>query len=154
MSKSGKPRILVIDDDEGIRKVLSSALEDAGYAVDIAESGKEAIEKTKANFYNLALIDIRLGDMQGTKLLTDIKETTPKMVKIMLTGYPALQNAVDAVNKGADGYLVKPVDIDELLQMIKEHLKRQEETVQFSQEKIKDFIETRFREQEEQNPGN
>lgn len=149
MSKSGKARILVIDDDEGIRKVLSSALEDEGYAVDTAESGKEAIEKAEANFYNLALIDVRLTDMQGTKLLTEIKETTPKMVKIILTGFPALQNSIEAVNKGADGYLVKPIDIDELLHMVKEHLKRQQEEVQFSQEKIKEFIETRFREQEE-----
>jgi len=84
-------RILVVDDDESIRKVLATILEENGYIVDTAENGKEAIEKSNTKFYNLALIDIRLPDMEGTKLLTTIRETTPKMVKIIVTGYPSLQ---------------------------------------------------------------
>jgi len=117
-------RILVVDDDESIRKPLAAILEEEGYIVDTAENGKEAIEKSDTKFYNLALIDIRLPDMEGTKLLTLIKETTPKMVKIIVTGYPALQNAIEAANKGADGYILKPVTIDSLLKTIKEHLKK------------------------------
>jgi len=146
MSESGKGRILVIDDDEGIRKVVAEALKSDGYLVDTATNGKEAVEKSRTNFYNLALIDIRLPDMEGTKLLTSMKQTTPEMIKIILTGYPALQNAIDAVNKGAHGYLVKPINMDELLQTVEEHLKKQSEMKQYSQEKVAEFVETRFNE--------
>lgn len=143
----GEPaRILVVDDDEGIRKTLATILEDQGYVVDTAENGKEAIEKSNIKFYNLALIDIRLPDMEGTKLLASMKETTPKMVKIIVTGYPALQNAVEAVNKGADGYVLKPMNIDVLLATIEEHLKKQQEAKKYSEEKVTEFIETRARE--------
>jgi DNA-binding NtrC family response regulator len=141
-------RILVIDDDESIRETLSKALEKAGYVVETAESGTEAIEKAQANFYNLALIDIRLPDMEGTKLLTAMKDTTPKMTKIILTGYPALENAIEAVNKGADSYVRKPVDIEELLRVIKKHLQKQAEARVYSQEKVKEFIETRVKQLE------
>ncbi len=139
-------KILVIDDDESVRKSLATVLEEKGYAVDTAENGKEAVEKSRANFYNLALIDIRLPDMEGTKLLTEITETTPKMVKIIITGYPSLENAVEAVNKGADGYVIKPFNIENLLDTIKEHLKKQQEAMRYSEEKVKEFIETRAKE--------
>jgi DNA-binding NtrC family response regulator len=146
MSEGGKARIIVIDDDEGIRKVVAEALKSEGYLVDTASNGKEAIEKSQTNFYNLALVDIRLPDMQGTQLLTSMKETTPEMVKIILTGYPALQNAIDAVNNGAHGYLVKPINMDELLRTVKQHLKKQGEMKEYGQGRIAEFVETRFKE--------
>jgi len=141
-------RILVVDDDESIRKTLAIILEEKGYVVDTAQSGKEAIEKSNIRFYNLALIDIRLPDMEGTKLLTALKETVPKMVKIIITGYPSLENAIAAVNKGADGYLLKPLSIGNVLKTIKEHLKKQQEAKKFSERKVTEFIETRVRELE------
>ena len=145
---SEQARILVIDDDESIREVLTSILEDNGYIVDTAENGKEAIKKLEAEFYNLALVDIRLPDMEGTKLLNATKETSPGMVKIMITGYPSLQNTIEAINKGADGYIVKPIKIESLLDTVKEQLKKQQEAKTYNQEKIKEFIETRVRELE------
>jgi DNA-binding NtrC family response regulator len=138
-----KARILVIDDDDNIRKVLASILEEKGYEAETAKNGEEAIEKAQKSFYNLALIDIRLPDMEGTELLTRLKQTTPKMVKIILTGYPSLDNAVDAVNKGADSYLIKPVNMDVLHEKIVWHLKKQKEANKFSEEKVAQFIETR-----------
>ncbi|MGQ9507152.1 MAG: response regulator [Candidatus Bathycorpusculaceae bacterium] len=143
-------RILVVDDDEGIRKVLKTILEEEGYNVDTAASGKEAVRKSYKKFYNLALIDIRLPDMEGTKLLKRIKETVPKMRKIIITGYPSIQNAIEAVNQGADGYIVKPFDMPKVLATIKEQLKKQEEEKRYSQEKVKEFIETRVKELEEE----
>jgi len=92
------------------------------------------------------LIDIRLPDMEGTELLTALKETTPKMIKIILTGYPALQNAIDGVNKGAHGYLVKPIKMDELFQTVKEQLKKQSESKEYGEQKLAKFVETRFKE--------
>ena len=146
MSEGEKSRILVIDDDEGIRKVVAEALKSEGYSVETASTGKEAVEKSQTNFYNLALIDIRLPDMEGTKLLTSMKETTPEMIKIILTGYPALQNTIDAVNKGAHSYLVKPIKMDELLRTVKQHLKKQSEMKEYDQQKLAQFVETRFKE--------
>jgi len=125
-------------------------LEEEGYVVNTANNGKEAIRKSNAKFYNLALIDIRLPDMEGTRLLTAMKETTPKMVKIIITGYPSLENAVEAVNKGAGSYILKPFDMDKVLKKIKEHLKKQQETRKYSQEKVAEFIETRVKELEEE----
>jgi DNA-binding NtrC family response regulator len=141
-------RILIVDDEESIRKTISMSLQHAGYLVDTAENGKEAVEKADANFYNLALIDIRLPDMAGTELLTSLKERTPKTVKIILTGYPALENAVTAINKGADGYLIKPVKADDLLRLIKEHLEKQKQEREYSQQKVAQFVETRLKELE------
>jgi len=119
-----KARILVIDDDEGIRRVLSTVLEDAGHLVDTAKDGGDAVQRAATTTYDLALIDIRLPDMDGTKLLTKMTDTIPRMVKIIVTGYPTLQNAVQAVKKGADGYITKPVDMDRLLETISYHLKQ------------------------------
>ncbi|MBS7646336.1 MAG: response regulator [Candidatus Bathyarchaeia archaeon] len=141
-------RILIVDDDENIRKVLAMILEDEGYTVDQAETAKQAIEKTRRNFYNVALIDIRLPDMEGIELLTKIKDTVPRMRKIIVTGYPTLQNAIEAVNRGADAYILKPFDVNKVLATIKEQLRKQEEERQYSQEKVAEFIETRVRELE------
>ena len=139
-------RILIVDDDESIRKTIEAILKREKYIVETAANGREAIEKTQVNFYNLALIDIRLPDMEGTKLLTAMKDTTPKMVKLIVTGYPTLQNAIEAVNEGADGYILKPMKIDQLLKKVKEHLKKQEKNKKYSEQKVTEFIETRAKE--------
>jgi len=146
-------RILVIDDDESVRKVLSSALEEEGYHVDLAENGKQAIEKSEANFYNLALVDLRLPDMDGIRLLTEMRETVPRMVKIIITGYPSMENAIEAVNRGADAYMVKPYTMQDLLQKIKEQLQKQQEAKKYSEEKVKEYIETRAEEHEAKIPN-
>jgi len=139
-------RILVVDDDENIRKVEVAILEDQGYTVESVGTAKEAIEKSRRKFYNVALIDIRLPDMEGIELLTRFRETTPKIRKIIVTGYPTLQNAVDAVNKGADAYIVKPFDVEKVLKTIQQQLSKQEEERRYSQDKVAEFIETRVRE--------
>ena len=139
-------RILIIDDDENIRKVLTTILEDEGYDVESVDTAKKAIERTRRKFYNLALIDIRLPDMEGIELLTKMKNTTPKIRKIIITGYPTLQNAVEAVNRGADAYIMKPFDMEKVLEEIKDQLKKQQNEKRYSQEKVAEFIETRVRE--------
>jgi len=86
--------------------------------------------------------------MEGIELLTKMKDTTPKMRKIIVTGYPTLHNAIEAVNKGADAYILKPFDVEKVLATIKEQLKKQEEEKRFSQEKVAEYIEARVRELE------
>ena len=141
-----KERILVIDDDETITAVFRAGLKQEGFSVDVASTGKEAIEKSQGQVYNLALIDIRLPDMEGTKLLTELKETTPKMRKIIVTWYPDVQNAIASVQKGADFYITKPTKIDELVKVVREQLLKQREEKDYSQQKVAEYIETRFRE--------
>ena len=138
-------KILIIDDDENIRKVLQAILEDEGYTVDTAETAKKGIERSEKAFYNLALIDVRLPDMEGIELLSKLRGTKPKMRKIIVTGYPTLQNAVSAVNKGADAYVMKPFEVEKILQTIREQLTKQEEEKSFSEEKVVEFIETRIK---------
>jgi len=147
MTQTEQARILIIDDEESIRKPVAAVLEAKGYLVDTAESGQEAIEKSKTRAYNLALIDIRLPDMEGTDLLTAIKNT-PDMIRIIVTGYPSLQNAIEAVNRGADGYVVKPFAVEVLLDLVNKHLKKQKEERKYSEQKVAEFIETRAKELE------
>lgn len=144
-------RILIIDDDESIRKILSAILEDEGYAVETAENGREAIDKTNVKVYNLALIDVRLPDIEGVVLLGKLKETVPRMRKIIITGFPTVQNAIEAVNNKADAYMLKPFEIGKILETIKEQLKKQWEEKEYSQNRITEFIETRVRELEMEN---
>ena len=139
-------KILVVDDDENIRNTLKTILEDEGYNVDLAATGNAAIEKTKKTAYNIALLDIRLPDMEGVELLKLIKDTVPRTRKIMVTGYPSMQNAIAALNKSADAYLIKPVDIEKLLNTVKEQLHLQENEKEFSEQKVAEFIETRVKE--------
>jgi DNA-binding response OmpR family regulator len=139
-------RILVVDDDESIRTTLKAILKDEGYIVDLAATGSEAIEMSKIVVYNVALLDIRLPDMDGVQLLKELRETVPRTRKIMVTGYPSLQNAMDALNENADAYLIKPVGIKELVEKVKEQLQEQQEERQFSEQKVAEFIETRVNE--------
>jgi len=141
-----KFRILLVDDDETILETLQLVLEEEGYIVDTAQSGKEAVAKSYANFYNLAIVDWRLPDIEGTKLLGNLKVTVPKMAKIMLTGYPSMQNAIDSVNSRADAFFQKPMNSEHLLKKVSELLKQQEEERKYSEEKMTEYIETRAKE--------
>jgi DNA-binding NtrC family response regulator len=145
-------RILIIDDDENIRKVLQAILEDEGYAIETAETAKKGIEKSEKTFFNLALIDVRLPDMEGIELLSKLRNTKPKMRKIIVTGYPTLQNAMSAVNKGADAYVMKPFEVEKILQTIQEQLKMQKEEQKYCEGKVVEFIETRIKALETQQP--
>lgn len=117
--------ILIVEDDKTVLRTFKNILESEGYIVETAETGKEALEKSKARYYNLALLDIRLPDMNGTELLTKLHKDTPRMMKIIITGYPSLENAVEAVNKGADAYIIKPVDSKKLLKVVREKLRKE-----------------------------
>lgn len=139
-------RILVVDDDETIRTTMKAILQDEGYTVDLAATGKEAIQKTQEKSYNIALLDIRLPDMEGVELLKLLKDGVPRTRKIMVTGYPSMQNAISALNKNADAYLLKPVDVEKLLNTVKQQLVDQENERKFSEEKVAEFIESRVKE--------
>jgi DNA-binding NtrC family response regulator len=111
--------VLIVDDDPGIRNMLSSVLSNEGFAIETAANGKEAIKTCEKTPFDVALIDIELPDMKGTELLKKLKQMQPKIVMIIITGHPTLESAVKAVNQRADGYLLKPFEVVDLLEMIK-----------------------------------
>ena len=143
--KKNKPSILIVEDDANICETISTILQQEGYNTDTAKTGKEAIQKSKAKFFNLALLDIKLPDIEGTKLLTMLHGNLPKMMKIMITGYPSLENAVEAVNLGADAYIIKPVKPEKLLALVKEKLEEQRQAEKMTEEKVTEWIKTRAR---------
>lgn len=141
-----KVNILIVEDDVQILKTLSTLLQQTGYSTDTAKNGKEAIQKLETKFFNIALLDIRLPDMEGTRLLTTMRQNLPDMVKIIITGYASTENAVEALNLGADAYILKPIKPKELLALIEQKLARQQQVQRMTQEKVTEWIVTRARE--------
>jgi len=144
-----KKSILIVEDDKAILKSLKDILQSEGYSVDTAENGREAIQKSKEKFFNMAVLDIRLPDMEGTKLLVTMHENLPKMVKIMITGYPSVENAVEALNQGADAYIIKPAKPEKLLALIEEKLEKQSQAEKMTEKKVVNWIKTRARKLED-----
>lgn len=120
------PRILVVDDDANLRKTLSDILQVKGYEVAVAGTGAEGIAEAKRDFVNVVLIDLKLPDMSGIEVMEHIKLTSSLTEAIILTGNAALDTAIEATNKGAFSYLLKPYEIDDLLQHIHHAIDRQQ----------------------------
>ena len=121
--KTIRPYTIIIDDDETIRTTLSRTLRDEGFNADTAPDGKTALKKSQLRHYDLALIDIRLPDMEGTNLLKILREKNPKIKEIIMTGYPSIENAIKVIDDGANAYLVKPLNPSAVLAKIREKLK-------------------------------
>jgi DNA-binding NtrC family response regulator len=109
----------VVDDDKEVRSTLTAILEGESYLVQTVESGKKAVRLCQKTTFDVALIDVELPDIKGTELLHILKEKQPKMVRIIITGHPSIENAAKSVNEKADGYIMKPFDPQELLAMIR-----------------------------------
>ena len=140
-----KKSILVVDDDKSILGSFKIILEAEGYDVDTVETGWDAIERSKTGYYNLALLDIKLPDMDGTKLLTKLHDNVPRMMKVMVTGHASLDNAVVSLNLGADAYVTKPVIPEDLLKVVDDKLREQESAKNVGQDQVDKWIETRIR---------
>ncbi len=122
---SEEAKILITDDDEGMRETLSDILEEEGYLVTCASTGKEAVKVISEGFCNLALVDIRLPDMSGIELLERLKKMSPDTVAILITGYASMETSVKALNLGAEAYIIKPLNIDNVKMRIRQALDRQ-----------------------------
>ena len=137
-----KPHVLIVDDDESICKTLSAILNAEGYQTTTANTAKEALEKTANQFFNIVLLDIKLPDIDGIQLLAKLQEVSPQTKKIIVTGYPSLKNAVEALNFGADSYLMKPIDPSELLKSIKAKLAVQQTDEKIIRRKLNEWVQT------------
>jgi DNA-binding response OmpR family regulator len=108
-------RILVVDDEESLRLSLKFKLKSAGFDVDTAIDGEEALEKLKLKSADVVLLDINMPRMSGIEALTIIRQTYPHTEAIMLTGFADFSTAIECLKIGAKDYLVKPVDTTELV---------------------------------------
>jgi PAS domain S-box-containing protein len=120
-----KESILIVDDDESARRSLSLIFNKKGYEAEVAGTGQEAIGKAKERFFNLAFLDIKLPDMEGIELLAPLKEMHPDMVLVMVTGHASLETALRALNEGASAYILKPLNMEEVLVKVQESLEKQ-----------------------------
>lgn len=107
-------QILIVDDDEAQRGLLAGFLKKKGHSVDTAESGMVALEKTKTTGYDLAIMDLKMPELDGIETMSRLKDIDPTTYFIILTGYGTVENAVRAMKLGAYDFLGKPVNLDEL----------------------------------------
>ena len=113
-----KSRILVVDDEDALRMVLSSELSSSGYDVAIASDGDEAITIVQNKKFDLVLLDIKMPKVDGFEVLKFIKKNFPAMKVIMLTGFADLKNAIESKKHGAEDFVSKPYDLVDLLTTI------------------------------------
>ncbi len=105
-------RILVADDEESIRWVLSKALKQKGFSVDLAHDGRQALELIKDNCYDLAILDIKMPGITGLDLLDKVREMNNDLLVVIMTAEASMKNAVEAMKRGAYDYITKPFDLD------------------------------------------
>ena len=110
--------ILIADDDHSLRLVLSAVLEKAGYQTVKAENGKAAINCLQQDEFDVILLDIFLGDVDGLELIKSIQKLNPSAAIIVITGHGTTQTAIEAAKRRAYSYLTKPVDKEELLNIV------------------------------------
>lgn len=120
-------KILVIDDDQDLCKVLSNFLKKSNYEVDVAYKAEEGLKLLRSNEYDLILCDYRLPDMTGVDALQRIKVLSPSAAVIIITGYSDVQTAVETFRYGANDYVTKPLYPDELLVTVKETIHKNQE---------------------------
>jgi two-component system response regulator PilR (NtrC family) len=114
--------ILLVDDDHSLRNMLSFVLGKEGYQVEEAQSGLEALKKLKDRKYDLVISDIRMPDLNGIELLKKIKLHDEEIPVIMITAYAATHDAIEAMKLGAEDYIMKPFDLEELKIIINKSL--------------------------------
>lgn len=124
------PRILVIDDEEGIRAGCRRALEPEGYIVETAATGQEGLRRFREGNFDLVLIDVVLPDMRGVDLLKPILEKDPDVVCVVITGYATVELAVQAIRSGAYDFLSKPFTADVLRMTVAQGLERRRLTLE------------------------
>jgi len=117
-------KILVVDDEPALLALLQDALIEWGYQVRHASTGAEAIEMLRSELFDAALIDIRMPDMTGLDLLREIKRQDSSAEVVMMTGYPAISSAIEALREGAYDYLSKPLILDELRHLMARLIER------------------------------
>ena len=119
-----KGRILIIDDEEGVRKGCCRVLQPIGYAAETAASFQEGVQKIQENQFDLILLDVMMPDGQGIDLLEPILERDPDAVPVLITGYATVEMAVDAIKRGAYDFISKPFTAQMLIMTVEQGLQK------------------------------
>lgn len=119
-----KKKILLVDDEKNILKVMSASLKKEGYEVETVSSGEEAIGRIGTNRYGLVITDYKLPGLNGLDLLQELKGKNPDLPIIILTAYGTIEKAVEAMKKGASNYLTKPLNLEELTLVVRDAIER------------------------------
>jgi DNA-binding NtrC family response regulator len=136
-------RILLIDDDESIRKVIGYLLEEAGYPAETAATAAEGLQAFRSQRPDLVLTDIKMPRKSGIELLSELKSIDPSVPVIILTAFGTVETAVEAMKRGAADYLTKPISRDELLMTVAKILKMSR--LERENESLRDTLNDRFR---------
>jgi CheY-like chemotaxis protein/anti-anti-sigma regulatory factor len=126
-------RVLVVDDEESVRITTAAILEQEGYEVSTAESGREALASAARAHYDLVLTDLRMDDMDGMALLHELQARHPNVVTVVLTGYASIESSIDALRQGVYDYLVKPCMVEDLKRTVRRALEHREQRMQISE---------------------
>ena len=147
-------KILVVDDDRQVRGYLSKTLSEvAGFSVEVAETAGEALQKLQSVMFDLVLVDLKLPDMDGLQLITEIVNSKPEILTVLITGYGSSDSAVEAMKRGASDYLTKPFNLDDMVARLRKVLlekkrfasiKHHAHQCSFSWEKIKEMKENQI----------
>jgi signal transduction histidine kinase len=127
------PRILVVDDDEPVVVTIQGILELEGYDVTGTVSATEAVEKIRAEYFDVVLTDLRMDELDGTDLLKELHSQASNTAAIVLTGYASIESAINALRQGAYDYLLKPCDILDLRTTVARGIERSRMTSQLRQ---------------------
>ena len=112
------PRILIVDDEERFRTTLGKRLTERELDVVTVGSGIEALDEVKHRLYDVIILDIKMPGLDGIETLAEIKKINPNIEVILLTGHASIDSAVDGMRSGAYDYVLKPCDIEQLLEKI------------------------------------
>ncbi|MCM1035220.1 MAG: sigma-54 dependent transcriptional regulator [Paludibacter sp.] len=115
-------RLLIIDDERSIRNTLKDILEFEGYQIDLAENGKQGLEKATSATYDLIFSDIKMPEMDGIELLAALHESVTETPIVMISGHGNIETAVECIKKGAFDFITKPIDLNRLLITVKNAL--------------------------------
>jgi len=120
-------RLLLVDDEVGYVNVLANRLSRRNFQVDKATSGAKALQILRQKKFDVAVLDLKMEDMDGIQILKILKKMAPELVVIMLTGHGSAEAAQEGISQGAYDYLTKPCELDKLIEKIQEayhhHLK-------------------------------
>lgn len=138
-------KILIVDDEEAVRHILDKRLSMEGYFCKTSNNGKEALEHFYKESFSLIISDIKMPEMNGIELLKRVKAIHPKMKMIMVTAYPEIEMAVEAMKFGAYDFLIKPVDLELVVLSVKRALesKRLEEEIEAYHNRLEELVEER-----------
>src|SRR6185437_9684430 len=119
-----RPNILIVDDEPSVLLTVAAILRQEGYEVDAVPNGEAAIAKIAGRYYDLVLTDLKMPGVDGLQVLEEVRKTSPQTVTVMMTGYGSVDTALEALQRGAYEYLLKPTEVEDLKAAVRRSLER------------------------------